>query len=250
MSKEKLNEDGLLSDSYLKMLEQEVPMMKRTVMKVLALCCILALYLTGCGAQSTVTGKPFDVEGAEYYLKLANGWFHEFEFDFQDDVQGMILAQEVWQNGVCTDEQIITYGGTGGKQSYYLYSEKLQDEEKEPDFIGTTLSIWAVSEIDGGGQLGSKFAPLERRFPQVVTMEYYDAISKEQTLEAGKEYVLFLQMEQFGDEVLAATCDDLNRALAEGNGLDELLHNCSYAIILKMSTFATEAEAEASGQTK
>lgn len=48
-------------------------------------------------------------------------------------------------------------------------------------------------------------------------------------------------MEQFGDEVLAATCDDLNRALAEGNGLDELLQDCNY---VKMTTFATEAETE------
>lgn len=51
-------------------------------------------------------------------------------------------------------------------------------------------------------------------------------------------------MEQFGDEVLAATCDDLNRALAEGKGLDELLQDCNYAIMLKMTTFATEAETE------
>lgn len=79
---------------------------------------------------------------------------------------------------------------------------------------------------------------------KVVTVEYYDAISKEQTLEAAKNMCCFLQMEQFGDEVLAATCDDLNRALAEGKGLDELLHNCNYAIMLKMTTFATEAEAE------
>lgn len=39
MSKEKLNEDGLLSDLYLKTLEQEVPMMKRTVWSNLAMKC-------------------------------------------------------------------------------------------------------------------------------------------------------------------------------------------------------------------
>ena len=89
-------------------------MMKRTVIKGLALCCVLALCLTGCGKQSTVTGKPFVVDGASYYMNLTDSWFHGFEFDFQDDVQGMILSLEVWQNGVCTDKDVLAYGGASG----------------------------------------------------------------------------------------------------------------------------------------
>ena len=218
-------------------------MMKRTVMKVLALCCILALYLTGCGAQSTVTGKPFDADDAEYYQKLANGWFHEFEFGFRDDVQGMVLTQEVWQNGVCTAKDVLAYGGAGGTENYYLCSEKLQDEATGQELAGTALSIWTVSEVNDG-RVERDLVSLERWFPQPATAEYYDTIGKKQPLEAGKEYVLFLQIEQFDNGIPVITCDNLNQAAAVGKSYHEALQDCEYVTVLKLQCFATEAEAE------
>lgn len=217
--------------------------MKRTVMNVLALCCVLALCLTGCGTQSTVTSKPFDADGADAYMNLTDSWFHGFELDFQDDVQGMILSQEVWQNGVCTDKDVLAYGGASGLQKYYLCSEKLQDAESNQGITGNALSIWAVQETNGG-RVESEYAPVERWFPQTATAEYYDTISKKQKLEAGKEYVLFLQIEQFDNAMPVVTCDNMNQATTVGKSYSEALKDCNYVTILKLQCFATEAEAE------
>lgn len=221
-------------------------MMKRITMKLLLLCCILALCLTGCGKQSTVTSKPFDADGASYYMNLTDSWFHSFAFDFQDDVQGMILMQEVWQNGVCTDQDVLAYGGAGGLQNYYLCSQKLQDEETGQKIAGNALAIWSVEEVDGG-HVEREFAPVERWFPQPATAEYYDTLSKKQNLEAGREYVLFLQMEQFDNGIPVVTCDTMNQAMAVGKSYSEALQNCAYAMVLKLQCFATEAEAEKAG---
>lgn len=218
-------------------------MMKRTVIKGLALCCVLALCLTGCGTQSTVTGKPFVVDGASYYMNLTDSWFHGFEFDFQDDVQGMILSLEVWQNGVCTANDVLAYGGTEGLTGYYLRSEKLKQEESPYGFAGNALKIWAVHETTDS-HVQSEYAPVERWFPQPATAESYDAIDKKQKLEAGREYILFIQEEQLNNGIHEITCDGLNGGMKAGKTYSDALKDCEYITVLKMSTFATEAEAE------
>ena len=217
--------------------------MKRTVIKGLALCCVLALCLAGCGTQSTVTSRPFDAKDADYYMKLTDSWFHGFEFDFQDAVQGMMLSQEVWQNGVCTDKDVLAYGGTSGLQNYYLCSQKLQDKKTGQELAGNALAIWSVEEVDGG-HVEREFAPVERWFPQPATAEYYDAISKKQTLEAGREYTLFLQLEQFDDGIPVITCDELNGGMEVGKSCSDAVKDCEYITVLKLQCFATEAEAE------
>lgn len=68
--------------------------MKRRIAGTIMLCCTILL-LTGCGAASTIEGKPFDAEGAEYYSNLLDADFYGYAFQFQEDVQGQLMTQEI-----------------------------------------------------------------------------------------------------------------------------------------------------------
>lgn len=216
--------------------------MKQITRKLVVLFCVIALCLVGCSRASTVTDKPFDIYGAQYYKNLLGGDLHAFNFSMRDDIGGIVLTQEVWQNGTCTDTALLSSGESRGLQSYYLFLERLQDEDSHV-WRGNRLTIWSVVHKDDG-EIQSKLGPAEYEFPKAAQSELFDTISSSKNtktkLEAGKSYILALWMESFGEGIDAQIrCKDFLQ-----KDYQETLRDCNYAIVLRLDTYATEIEAE------
>ena len=71
--------------------------MKKKWTSLIAMLCIAAFCLTGCGASSTIEGRAFDVEGAGHYHNLLDANLHSFVFDYREDIQGTVSSLEVWK---------------------------------------------------------------------------------------------------------------------------------------------------------
>ena len=73
--------------------------MQHRTQKLLLLCCILALCLTGCAAsQSTVRGVQLS-DREQKIAALGDYTVGVLEFSFQQDVQGFLWQREIWKYG-------------------------------------------------------------------------------------------------------------------------------------------------------
>lgn len=216
--------------------------MKRRIAGMIMLCCTILL-LSGCGASSTIEGKPFDAEGAEYYSNLLDADFYGYAFQFQKDVQGQLMTQEIWQNGICTDRHVLWYGGTDPKteKKYYLAAVRMRDEQG--NHIGQELQ-GIISDESSEYVVHSKLASLQNLFPIPAGSYGYYFLEGTQKVEAGGHYILALwDMEQAQKGI-----GPLDLKSLQNMDYQEELKDRDYVILLRMDTYATEAEAAAAAE--
>lgn len=211
---------------------------KRNMVKWIAGLCTVLVLLTGCTTASTIEGKPFDVDGAWQYGNLLNADFCGYGFHFQDDIKGQLMTQEVWQDGVCTDTNILWYGGvdTDAEKEYYLAAFRMRDEQNR--HIGQELQ-GMTSKEDAKQAVHRTLAPVQNVFPMPAGSYGYSFLGDTQKVEAGGSYILAL----WDIEQETAGFKPLHLDKMQNTDYAEQIKDHDYVILLKLQLFATEEEA-------
>lgn len=219
--------------------------MKHTARKIVLLCCILALCLTGCAAgKSTVVYVPFDEwEGKEAVLEMMPDRSSQrgvLEFDFQEDVQGIAFYCDVWQDGQCIASTPQLRASSTAQIEALVVSQEMED----------SLCRWEFVEKNSDGYC-TLATVLEQEVPTKkggcgYSYSWLGSSGKAADLQAGKSYILAQQyfdltpiVENGAFSTMTPSIDD---AQSDSN---KQLEECDYAIVLRMDTFATAEEAEA-----
>ena len=211
--------------------------MKHTARKIVLLCCILALCLTGCAAgKSTVKFIPL-TEQEMAIGKMISDNLGIFEFTYQSDVQGHVLHLDTWFQGACIRSDVLSFGGNETLDKLYLAPKVIQDQNGQ--FTGTQWQ-WNL----GGAVF---YNPLVIPFPEVALAENigwgfnYWSCEKGAPLEANQSYVLAAGVfDLFGNGIHSYNCE----ALANDLSVVQVDDGNEY-MILYLDTYATAEEAEA-----
>lgn len=216
----------------------------KQVMKIqLVLLCVL-LALTGCTTSSTVRNVELN-ELVSKAFQLCSDWYGIMEFSFQDDVQGTVLYLEQWENGNCVDSELIAYGGTSRKESLYITSKILQDDNQ----LYWKGSQWELlSDAEG---IDTRYEPIIIKFPDSdVAFSGFtggflgEADKKTVKLVPGQNYILAMQAYALPERgVPIFSCETL---MEEPENIKE--YDC--IVLLRLNTYAAEEEAEAVGKNQ
>ena len=219
---------------------ERIQFTKRNMVKQIAVFCVALMLLTGCSAASAIEAKPFDVDGAWQYGNLLHADFQGYAFHFQDDVKGQLMTQEVWQDGVCTDANILWYGGgdADAEKEYYLAALRMQDEQNR--HIGQELR-GMTSKEDAKQAVHSMLAPVQNVFPMPAASYGYYFLEDTLKVAAGGSYILAL----WDIEQDTAGFKPLNLNNMHNADYAEQIKDNDYVILLKLQLFATEEEAVA-----
>ena len=213
--------------------------MKSMAKKLLLLCCILALCLTGCGGKaSTVRGVQL-TEREQRIAALAGDNAGVIEFSFAEDIQGMILQKEIWKYGQLQVANMVAYGGTDTMQALYISHRRDRINEGIPEIR------WELLKAEENTY--SQVKPfVQIAFPECKDKEFGCSSSfwgwdnkKPVTLEAGNSYILSVEaIDLLGDGWMGISCG----AYAEQ---ERFIKGNDCVILLRLDTFATAEEAEA-----
>ena len=218
--------------------------------KIILLCCILALCLTGCAAcKSTVQYEQL-LKGDQRVSLLNDGLMGALEFDFQDDIQGIVFYREIWQTGQCIEAVPQLYAGPAEKIASLYISIGMED----------TACRWDLVENGSDGDTSSIMQPLiQTELPDGGSGSYgYKAVfigdnAKNHTarLNAGESYTLAAQIFDLNVNITKENGDYFVQndfGNLEADNLD--FQNYDYAIVLRMDTFATAEEVEQEAETR
>ena len=213
-------------------------LIKQRIVKRIAVVCTILMLLTGCPKASTIESKPFDVEGAWHYKNLLNADFQGYAFHFQDDIKGLLMTQEVWQDGECIDINVLWHGSTdvNTETEYYLVAFQMLDEQNR--HIGQELQ-GMTSREDGKQAVHSMLAPVQNVFPMPAGSYGYYFIEDTLKVAAGGSYILAL----WDIEQDTAGFKPLNLNNMHNADYSEQIKDFDYVILLKLQLFATEEEA-------
>ena len=206
--------------------------MKSMAKKLLLLCCILALCLTGCGGKaSTVHGVQL-TEREKNIAALAGGTVDVLEFSFADDIQGFILQTEIWKYGELLEANVITYGDTDATQALYILHKQKNRDGGIPEIT------WDIQRTQKNGRSNGRF--IQIAFPDCKDKEF--GLSSYfwggDTLKVGSSYILSAENIHLGKGLTALSCG----AYAEQ---EQHIKDSDCVILLRLDTFATAEEAEA-----
>lgn len=218
--------------------------------KLILLCCILALCLTGCAAgKSTVQYEQLR-KGDQRVSLLNDGLMGALEFDFQDDIRGIVFYQEIWQNGQCIEAAPLLHAGPAEQITSLYISIGMED----------TACRWDLVKNRSDGDTGSIMQPLiQTALPYDGNGSYgYKAVfigdnAKNHTvrLDAGESYTLAAQIFDLNVNITEENGDYFvqnNFGNLEADNLD--FQNYDYAIVLRMDTYTTAEEAEQEAETR
>jgi len=214
--------------------------MKKKWTRLIAMLCIGAFCLTGCGASSTIEGRAFDVEGAGHYHNLLDANLHSFVFDYREDIQGTVSSLEVWKNGVCAETYILGQGRYAQNKTdeYYIVMEHVRDEDN--NWIGMELQSLSYTS-DGQTAAHSILAPVELHFPSSFDSYAWGFVDGKMKVEPGNTYILgFWDMDMADDGHRNISIDILNNT-----NYQESIQESEYIVVLKEQLFNTLEEAEA-----
>ena len=206
--------------------------------KLILLCCILALCLTGCAAgKSTVKFIPL-TEQETVISKMISDNLGIFEFTYQSDVQGHVLHLDTWFQGACIGSEVLSFGGNETLDKLYLAPKIIQDQNGQ---VTGTQWQWNLN--------GAVFYnPLVIPFPETALAKSigwgfnYWQCEKGAPLEANQSYVLAAGVcDLFGNGVHTYDCEVLANDLSIVQGD----YGNEYMLILYLDTYATAEEAEA-----
>ncbi len=219
--------------------------MKPTVKKLLLLCCVLALCLTGCGGKaSTVRGVQL-TEREQAIAALADGAVAGLEFAFQEDIQGFVLQREIWKYGNLMEPAVVAYGDTDSLQALYI----CEKQENNADNIRQIIWEGVLAEKETVQRI-----PLAQiSFPECkdnatfaqVTHIWGREEQEAMTLQAGDSYILAVKCVDLNDDGMTGVrCGSYEEAQALLQEHDDCV------ILLRMDTFATAQEAEAEAEAR
>lgn len=218
--------------------------MKHTARKIVLLCCILALCLTGCAAsQSTVRGVQLS-DREQKIAALGDYTVGVLEFSFQQDVQGFLWQREIWKYGELVEANIAAYGGTDTLEALYIAHKQGKNDDGSPEIT------WEMLKAEKNGY--SKGSPaIQVAFPECKDKEFGWASgfwgqdnTKSMALEAGKSYILSAEtMDLMGDGWMGIPC-------GEYTAQEQFIKDSDCVILLRMDTFATAEEAEQEAETR
>ena len=204
------------------------------------LIAIVAIFLSGCGASSTIEGRVFDKEGAEQYRRLLDADLHSFAFEYQEDIKGTVTTLEVWQNGICTETHMLGQGryAQNETEEYYFIMERVRDEAH--NWVGMELQSLSYAS-DGKMAAHALHAPVKLHFPSCIKSYAYGFVDDKLKVKPGNTYILgFWDMDLANDGHTDISIDSLNDRNSQ-----EVIQKSEYIIILKEQLFSTVEEAEA-----
>ena len=214
--------------------------MKEKWKLLMLLISIVGIFLTGCGASSTIEGRVFDAEGSRHYRNLIDADLHSFAFDYQDDIQGTVMTLEVWQNGICTETHMLGQGRYAQNKTdeYYIVMEHVRDEDN--NCIGMEFRSLSYSS-DGQMAAHSMLVPVKLHFTSSFDSYAFGFVDGKLKVEPGNMYILgFWDMDMADDGHTDISIDSLN-----STNYQEVMQKSEYIIILKEQLFNTVEEAEA-----
>ncbi len=218
--------------------------MQHRTRKLLLLCCILALCLTGCAAgKSTVRGVQLS-DREQKIAALGDYTVGVLEFSFQQDVQGFLWQWEIWKHGELAEANIAAYGGTDTLETLYIGHKKGKNVDGSPEITWEMLDAWKNGY--------RKLSPtIQVAFPECKDKAFGCASgfwgqdnTKPMALEAGKSYILSAEtMDLMGDGWMGIPC-------GEYTAQEQFIKDSDCVILLRMDTFATAEEAEQEAETR
>lgn len=212
--------------------------MKHTARKIVLLCCILALCLTGCAAgKSTVKFIPL-TEQEMAIGKMISDNLGIFEFTYQSDVQGHVLHLDTWFQGACIGSEVLSFGGNETLDKLYLAPKIIQNQNGQ-----VTGTQWQWN-LNGAVLYNPLVIPfLETALAKSIGWGFnYWQCEKGAPLEANQSYVLAAGVcDLFGNGVHTYDCEVLANDLSIVQGD----YGNEYMLILYLDTYATAEEAEA-----
>lgn len=218
--------------------------MKNTIRSIVALCCIMALCLTGCAAgKSTVQGVQLS-DREKNIAALGDYRVGVLEFAFQQDIQGFIVQGEIWKFGELVKNDIVTYGENSSLEALYVAHKQETNSDGSPEIT------WEMLKVEKNGySKGSPFAQLvfpeckDNGFGWASSFWGQDSI-KPMALEAGKSYILSAEaMDLTGDGFMGIPCGDYTAQ-------EQCIKDSDCVILLRMDTFATAEEAETEAKNR
>jgi len=225
--------------------------MKSMAKKLLLLCCILALCLTGCSEKaSTVKYIPLTEQEASISQMVSDS-LGIFQFTYAGDVQGYVLRLDTWFQSKRIRSDVLSYGGAEEETLSKLYlATKIARDENER-VMGTQWLWKEEMETENTAFVRNLSDPLEIPFPDTWIAENfawgfdYWRCEQKTTIEPNQSYALAAVVcDLFGDGIrtyeVATLVDDLSAL--QGNDGNE------YMQILYLDTYASAQEAEAAAK--